>query len=413
MFRYAQILILIVFSCTNAWSRDIFVGPAETITSISDAISTALNGDKIIVREGTYKEGQIIVDKELRIIGEGMPVVDGEHNNEIFTIEADNVEISGFRIQNVGTSFIKDRAAIKVESQKNCLFENNEIYDAFFGIYLVRAKNCTIQNNTIIGKAVQEAFSGNAIQLWYSHNIVVKNNTCTQHRDGIYIEFSRNCKFSNNISSLNVRYGLHFMYSDSCSYSKNTFRENSAGVAVMFSNYISMNDNLFVDNWGPSSYGLLLKEIKDSKLVNNEFLRNTIGIYAEGTNRVLFEYNNFTENGWALKIKGSCESNRFTRNNFFSNTFEMSTESRNMMGNVFESNYWSEYTGYDLNHDGVGDVPHKPVNLFSYIVEKNPSTLILLRSLFIDILNLAEKIAPVITPEVFNDEKPLMQAVQW
>ena len=67
-----------------------------------------------------------------------------------------------------------------------------------------------------------------------------------------------------NVSEGNLRYGLHFMYSDNCIYEENTFRRNGSGVAVMYTKGVQMIGNRFEDNWGPSSYGLLLKEIYDS-----------------------------------------------------------------------------------------------------------------------------------------------------
>jgi len=69
-----------------------------------------------------------------------------------------------------------------------------------------------------------------------------------------------------NLSTGNLRYGMHFMYSDDCRYTNNVFRKNGSGVAVMFTKRVQMVGNRFEDNWGPAAYGLLLKEISDSRL---------------------------------------------------------------------------------------------------------------------------------------------------
>ena len=95
-----------------------------------------------------------------------------------------------------------------------------------------------------------------------------------------------------------------------------------------------------------------------------------------------------------------------------SNAFDLVIESaRN--NNSIDGNYWSSYTGYDLNKDGVGDVPFRPVKLFSYIVSQVPESMILMQSLFVDIINYSEKVRPVFTPENVMDHEPLMSKVKY
>src|SRR3989339_179954 len=232
-----------------------------------------------------------------------------------------------------------------------------------------------------------------------------------KERDGIYLEFSENSTIENNISEDNLRYGLHFMFSHRCVYKRNIFRRNVGGVAVMYTKFIHMYNNKFENNWGPASYGLLLKDINDSEIKFNLFHENSTGIYLENSMRVKLEKNNFIDNGWALKIRSNSMDNDFTDNNFIDNTFDVSTGSKHNF-NTFRKNYWSKYSGYDLNHDGYGDVPYKPVGLFSAIVENNSPAMILLRSLFIQILEVAEKVVPAITPVKLEDVQPLMRRVK-
>ena len=79
--------------------------------------------------------------------------------------------------------------------------------------------------------------------------------------------------------------------------------------------------------------------------------------------------------------------------------------------NVFENNYWDKYEGYDLNKDNTGDVPYRPLSLFSVIVETNPPAMLLYRSFIISLLDRSEKIIPTLTPENFIDNTPLMHAL--
>ncbi len=379
-------------------------------TSITEALEKAQEYDTIYIKKGIYKEFNIEITKPITIIGEGNPVIDGENKGEIITIQADNVTIDGLGIVNVGTSYTTDYAAVRVVKSENFLLQNLKLERLFFGIYLEKAKNGKVLNNSIMGDAVEEFSSGNGIQLWHCKNVEVRGNNIQKVRDGIYLEFSDEINITDNISSNNLRYGLHFMFSNDDTYVNNLFENNGAGVAVMFSKFIIMKGNTFKKNWGPTSFGLLLKEINDSEIINNNFEENTVGINIEGSNRVNYTHNDFKNNGWAVKVRGACYKNIFEKNNFLYNSFDISYNSR-LNDNKFESNYWSNYTGYDLNRNGIGDVPYRPVKLFSYIVNRTPETIILLRSLFIDIIDFSEKVSPIFTPDNLSDEQPLLKPI--
>ena len=355
-------------------------------------------------------EYNLLVDKPMTIIGVDTPVIDGQNKGEIITITSDNVTVDGLHIVNVGTSYTEDYAAIRVIKSKNFLIQNLILERLFFGIYLEKSSDGKVLNNTIQGDATEEYNSGNGIQLWYSQNVEIDNNTVSKVRDGIYLEFSHNCTITNNKSFENVRYGLHFMFSNDDLYQDNLFQNNGAGVAVMFSKRIQMHQNIFKDNWGSASYGVLLKEINDSELIGNTFESNTIGINIEGSNRMIYKNNDFINNGWAIKSRGACYTNHFINNNFLYNSFDLSYNSK-LNDNKFDQNYWSSYTGYDLDKDGIGDVPYRPVKLFSYIVNRTPETIILLRSMFIDIIDFSEKVSPVFTPDNLLDENPNMKVI--
>ncbi|MCH7523570.1 MAG: nitrous oxide reductase family maturation protein NosD [Bacteroidetes bacterium] len=406
------LITFLIFLAFNVSAETIVVCSSCKISSIKTAISIAKDHDTILIKKGIYKEYDIVVNKPLSIIGENLPIIDGELKGEIFTIISNNVVIDGLHIINVGSSYTKDYAAIRVKRSRNFVIQNVILEKLFFGIYLEKARDGKILNNKIIGNAVIEHSSGNGIQLWYSKNIVIENNFIQQVRDGIYLEFSDNCIIKNNVSANNLRYGLHFMFSNHDDYINNTFENNGAGVAVMFSKHIKMLNNTFKKNWGSASYGLLLKEINDAEIIGNLFEENTIGINIEGTNRITYKNNNFIRNGWALKVRGACYANSFISNNFLYNSFDVSYNSK-LNDNIFDNNYWSNYTGYDLDKDGVGDVPYRPVKLFSYIVNRTPETIILLRSLFIDIIDFSEKVSPVFTPDNLMDNRPSIKKIKW
>ncbi|WP_203296112.1 nitrous oxide reductase family maturation protein NosD [Luteirhabdus pelagi] len=410
MCRLLFYIVLFILPPLVSWANTITVCEGCKVSSIKEAVKVASAYDTIVVQKGVYREYNIGIDKPLTLLGENQPTIDGMDKGEIITIESDHVTVDGFTIINVGTSYTTDYAAIRVVKSTDFLIQQNTLERLFFGIYLEKSNGGKVLHNTIKGDAVNEYNSGNGIQLWYCKDVEVANNSVRNVRDGIYLEFSDNIHIHNNKSIDNLRYGLHFMFSNNDSYTKNLFENNGAGVAVMFSKHIEMKNNVFRKNWGTAAFGLLLKEINDAEIIGNVFEENTVGINIEGSNRIDYRHNDFINNGWAMKVRGACYTNTFQFNNFLYNSFDVSYNSK-LNDNLFDQNFWSNYTGYDLNRNGIGDVPYRPVKLFSYIVNRTPETIILLRSLFIDIIDFSEKVSPVFTPDNLMDEHPRMKRI--
>ena len=267
--------------------RQLDVSPAGPYRTIASAVDSARPGDRVVVHAGLYREPVVTIDKPIVLEGDGAPVLDGESRHGLILITADDVTVRGLVLRNVGTSFVEDRAALRVTSARGCTIEHNRIENGFFGIYLANATDCRILDNVLHATPARETESGNGIHLWTSRRITIIGNEISGHRDGIYFEFVHDSDIERNVSTNNNRYGLHFMFSDDCRYVDNTFRRNGSGVAVMFTKRVQMIGNRFEDNWGPAAYGLLLKEIMDSRLEGNRFTHNTTGLLADGANRLV------------------------------------------------------------------------------------------------------------------------------
>ncbi len=388
----------------------IHVGKGFPVQQIQTAIRQAKNGDTVMVHGGWYKEGNLLIDKPLVLLGINRPVLDGQKQFEVVSIKADRVVLDGFQIQGSGYATLEDPCAIKVYDSNGVTLSNNILEDNFFGIYIQYGKNCIVKNNRIRAYGTEEQQIGNGIHCWKSDSLQIIGNTITGHRDGIYFEFVSNSVIWRNCAHHNIRYGLHFMFSNDDAYITNIFRHNGAGVAVMFSKNVKMFDNLFEENWGDAAYGLLLKEINDSYIFGNRFVSNTSGIYMDGTNRVKVEKNVFKNNGWGMKIQASCNENEVVANNFLGNTFDISTNG-SLVLNTFNGNYWDKYEGYDLDKNNIGDVPFHPLSIFSVIVENNPPAMLLFRSFIVTLLDKSEKLIPTLTPDNFIDKTPLMRSL--
>lgn len=402
------VALLLVAAGAAGAQPPITVSPKGPIRSITDAVRRAAPGATIVVRGGVYREPTIIVDKPVTIAGSGEAVLDGEGRRAIMIVTASDVTVRGLLFRNTGSSGVEDRAAIRVADAARCVIEDNRIEEAFFAIYLAGVTNCRVTNNVLSGSGATESAAGNGIHLWSSSDVAIERNLIRGFRDGMYFEFARATRALGNTSEDNIRYGLHFMYSDDCEYRDNVFRRNGSGVAVMYTKRVSITSNRFEDHWGGAAYGLLLKEIYDPVLERNVFARNSVALLADGAVRLHAAGNEFVANGWAVKLMASSSEGRFEGNVFTGNTFDVATNSR-QHDTVFLGNYWSEYRGYDLDRDGVGDVPHRPVRLFSLLVEQNEPAILLLRSLFVAVLDAAERLIPSLTPEALADHAPRMR----
>ncbi|MEP6746197.1 MAG: nitrous oxide reductase family maturation protein NosD [Bacteroidota bacterium] len=402
--------IVIIFLCAAcaASARTITVGKHKQYAGIQEAINTSSAGDTVLVEEGLYHEKTITINKSIVLTGDQYPVLDGEYKYEIISIKASYVTVIGFKLIHSGISSMEDLAGIKIYNTSNVVISDNILLDTFFGIYVQAGNNCTIENNQLKASSQTEQRSGNGIHCWKSDSLRIIGNHIYGHRDGIYFEFVTHSVIWRNLSEHNIRYGLHFMFSNDDAYISNILRNNGAGVSVMFTHGVKMFNNFFEDNWGDGAFGLLMKEISDSYVIGNQFTNNTSAIFMEGASRIQVEKNEFRNNGWAMKIQASCMDNVIKQNNFLSNTFDVGTNG-SLVLNKFDYNYWDKYEGYDLDKDNTGDIPFHPVSLFSVIVEKNPPAMMLFRSFMVSLLDKTERILPSLTPENLKDNYPYMK----
>lgn len=400
--------ILCTMSVLLSQARTIVVGKSQVVRTIREGIALANNGDTVLVQEGNYREGPLVLEKSIHLIGVNMPVIDGENQFENLTISGERIVVRGFHFTRSGISSMNDYAAVKIIDARYVIVEGNNITESYFAIHIANTTYSIVASNTIRGIPKSEHNSGNGIHLWKCADMVVEDNTIEGHRDGIYFEFVTHSFIRNNTSKGNIRYGLHFMFSHNDTYMENNFRDNGAGVAVMYSNKVLMMKNHFDRNWGSSAYGILLKDISDSRILHNVFQQNTVAILMEGSNRIMVGMNLFNANGWSLRMQANCSESEVFHNNFQGNTFDIATNG-SLTLNRFYNNYWDKYEGYDIDRDGFGDIPYHPVSLYAMIIEQNPNSVLMLRSFTATLLDKAEKAIPSLTPENLADEQPLMK----
>ena len=271
VFFFLQCLFVSAFGTT-------IVVRQSTGNDFLSAIQRAAAHDTILLKHGIYKEHDIVVKKPLVIISREGAKIDGEGKYQLLILNHDSIVVEGITFQNSGSSGMTDMAGVKAVTADHVVLSNNIFLNTTYGIYLQNCSYTTIVGNQIKGRAADELNNGNGIHAWKSGHLLIRDNDVTGQRDGIYFEFVTDSRIFHNNSHDNVRYGLHFMFSHRDRYAQNSFVDNESGVAVMYSKFVEMTDNVFRHNWGEASYGILLKEISDSK---QKFFENNLKILNE------------------------------------------------------------------------------------------------------------------------------------
>ena len=384
----------------------------QNVGAIQSAINLAQTNDTVIVEQGVH-QGNLLLTKSLTILGKGKAVIHGDGVGSIITVLADSCIIRGLTVEHCGKMLVNEDAGILVKSSYN-IIEQNHLRDILFGIYLLQSNANVVANNTIEGrKVIEQGERGSGIHLWNSHRNVLSGNVISWTRDGFYIQNANHTLIKeNDVHSL--RYGLHYMYADSNIFLHNNFHDNVAGAAIMYSRGIVMKHNLFVRNRGFASYGILFQDCHFTKADSNVIADNVVGIFMESSTDNLFRTNIIAQNDAALQMFQNSINNIFTENNFIDNLNLLTIVGKRTESHwSFEGkgNYWSNYDGYDVDVNGIGEVPMKIQNVFNYLEGKNPNVRLYLYSPASQALAVSAKAFPIIDLNNELDQYPLMSPV--
>jgi len=405
--RIAFFSALLALSLSVTTAKTIVVGKDMSVKTITRAIYIAQPYDSIIVNSGLYLE-RVIISKPVVLKGVGEPIVDARNSGTVMTVACDDVIIDGFRIINSARSSLRDYCGILCKDSRRVTIKNNVMRSDQFSIMMQNCIGCSITGNDVESDIMEMQVMGNAIHCWKCDSMYIAKNIVGHNRDGIYLEFVYNSMIEHNEVSGCERYGLHFMFSHHNIYRRNRFYSNLAGVAVMYTHDVQMYENIFEQNRGGSSYGLLLKDISHGEIKDNAFSDNTVGILMDGGTNLRLSANLFRSNGWAIRVVASSTNDTIVSNSFVGNTFDISTNS-SYNSNTFDGNYWDKYTGYDLDKDGIGDTPHHPLSLFAMLAERNSGVLLFFKSMLMSLMEQSERLLPSITPDNYSDNAPLMK----
>ena len=378
-------------------------------SSIGDTVKRATAGDTIVVKGGIRHE-RFVVDKSVTLRGEDGAVIDGGGVGSVITISAPAVVVGGFTIRNTGDRLSEGDAGIMIRKAKEVIVEGNRFEDALFGVQVRNAPNSIVRGNTFHGKDLDVGRRGDLIRVWYSSGAVVEDNRVFDGRD-VVIWYSKNVTVRGN-EVRNGRYGIHFMYCDDATIEDNRLIGNSVGVYLMYSYRLRLQQNWVIANRGASGYGIGQKDMYDGLIADNFVADSRAGMFMDNSTNT-FRNNLIAFNDFGMLALPSARKNTFTQNSFVDNGEQVAIEGQGRLGtNQWTGNYWSDYSGYDADGDGVGDMPYQSVHLFEKLTEQHRALRIFTYSPSVQALDFASRLFPVFTPQPkLVDDTPRMRPV--
>ena len=377
--------------------------------ALAQAIASAAPGDVLRLKSGVHL-GPVVVDKPLTLEGEAGAVIDGRGQDSTIKVTAPDTTIRRLEVRNSGLNLEAHHSGIFLDkTATGAVVENNRLEDNLIGIYVWGAKESAVRRNTVIGrKDLRVNQRGNGVQVWNAPGAKVIDNDISFGRDGIFTTSSRKNVFSGNRFS-DVRFAVHYMYTNDSEVSRNASYGNDVGYALMYSQRLLVRDNLSEDD---RHHGLMLNHTDSSVVERNVVRRNgekCVFIYNANKNRVADNW--FEGCVIGVHFTAGSERNRITGNAFVQNQTQVKyVGTRDIdWSEGGRGNYWSDNPAFDLNGDGFADAVYRPNDLVDRVVWSVPLAKLLLNSPAVQVVRWAQSQFPAITPGGVVDSAPLMR----
>lgn len=418
--RIFILLTLFGVGMAQAGAETLRVAPGE----LPAALMAAEPGAALHLEPGVH-HGGVRIAVPLTLTADAEAVLDGGGRGHVLVVAAAGVTVQGLTLRNGGAHLGDLDAGIFVEDNADRVrLIDNRIYARSFGIWLDGVSEALLKDNHISGDAgLRSQDRGNGIQLFNVNNALVIGNTVRETRDGIYIDVSDNNRLEGN-TLLDQRYGIHYMFSHHNEVIGNHTRGNRGGYALMSSYHLEVRDNRAE---GDENHGFMLNNITYSTIANNTAIRIKHGTSsgsgrnisgAEGKALFIYnsQYNDIHDNllvgtDIGIHLTAGSEGNKVYHNALVNNRSQvMYVATREQEWSVDgKGNYWSDYIGWDLGGDGIGDVPHEPNDSVDRLLWTYPMARVLMNSPAVRLLRWVQREFPILRPSGVKDSAPLMR----
>ena len=418
-------LAWLVLFAPGVGTSDVVPGPAPGVTArarpegcrsvpaataLQPLLERASAGDAFCLEPGGY-DGPIGIPAGVQVWGPRDAILYSTGKGTTVRLEGDGAALSGLTVDGSGGRFDLLDAAVRVEGD-DVRIEGIRVQGAAFGILAEKSQRVQILGNEVIGDPERTlGLRGDGIRLWETHESRIEGNRVHDSRDMVVWYSSRNVIRGNEITD--GRYGTHLMYSHGNTIEDNRFVGNVTGIFLMYSRDIIVERNLLAKSGGAAGIGLGVKESGNLRIVDNDFVHDTVGIYIDTSPLDEADFNVYQGNELRLCDTAVIFHGRASRNVFHDNTLRdnqvaVAVEGRgDALDSEWRGNDFDDYAGYDLDGDGFGDVPFELRSLSSALVAKTPSLAFFRGTAALGFAEAIGRIVPLFTPqEILVDPEP-------
>jgi nitrous oxidase accessory protein len=407
MARVFVLAVLCLSAAAPAMAEMRVVEPGEGALAL--AIAAAAPGDVLILAPGRH-DGPVTIDRPLTLEGRSGAVVEGDGTGSVLTVTGSGAVIRGLEIRGSGSDGAAIDAGVSLaRTASGARVEGNRLVGNLHGISVHGAQDSVVRGNVIEGRQDPRVNDrGNGVYVWNAPGTVVEGNDIRWGRDGIFANASKDNAFRGNLFR-DLRFAVHYMYTNSSEVSGNVSIGNTLGYAVMFSNRIVLRDNLSL---GDRTHGIMLNYANNAEVTGNLVRGGThqkcTFIYNAHKNRI--QGNRFEGCQIGIHFTAGSERNEITGNAFIGNRTQVKyVGTRHVEWSASgRGNFWSDHPAFDLNGDGIADGAFRPNDLMDHILWSQPAATMLLGSPAVQLVRWSQAQFPATLPGGVTDSAPLM-----
>ena len=378
--------------------------------NLQQAVAAAAAGDVLQLAPGEYR-GNLVIDKPLTLQGppDRSAIIVGERQGRTIWVQAANVSLRQLSIRHSGLSLPDMDAGVFLDrGAHHALVEQNDILDNLMGVYVWGPEAATVRANRIVGNTeLRVAERGNGVSVWNSPGTQVVDNDISAGRDGIFSNTSKHNLFRGN-RFRQLRYAVHYMYTNDSEVSDNISEDNDIGYAIMYSHRLVVRNNVAVRS---RDQGLMFNYANDTVIAGNAVQGGSKCVFLYNANNNRFEFNHFQDCEIGIHFTAGSDGNAISGNAFIHNQNQVKYVGTRVIewSRDGRGNYWSDNTAFDLDGNGIADTAYRPNGIVDQILWRAPAARILLNSPAVSIVRWAQSQFPALLPGGVIDSAPLMR----